>query len=156
MPKRSRTEPARQPARRPAEPLADEQYRLLADFRHALRRYLRFSEIAAKELGLTGQQYQALLVVRASAGPTGTTINSLAEQLLIKHNSAVGLVDRLVEQDLLTRTLSSHDRRKVELSLTSKGAQLLRGLADVHRSELERWAPELAELLRHISGGMGR
>lgn len=137
----------------PAEnaPLADEQYARLAAFRQALRSYLRFSELAAERLGLTSQHYQALLVVRAARPAEPLTISALAQQLLIKHNSAVGLVDRLAAQGLLLRRPSREDRRKVELRLSAKGLRVLDRLADTHRDELERSGPQLSELLQQIT-----
>ncbi len=135
----------------PLRPLDDDKYARLAAFRYALRSYLRFSELAAEEVGLTGQHYQALLVVRANASSAGMTINALAQQLLIKHNSAVGLVDRLVEQDLMMRKTARDDRRKVELRLTAKGLRVLDSLAHSHRDELESSAPRLLELLEEIA-----
>jgi hypothetical protein len=54
-----------------------------------------------------------------------TTVSELARQLLIRHHSAVGLVDRLVDQGLLLRKASREDRRKVELRLTGKGRRVL-------------------------------
>ncbi len=136
-------------ARRPP-PLDTPDYARLAAFRHALRRYLDFSESAAEAAGLTAQHYQAMLVVRASGESERVTINGLAQQLLIKHNSAVGLVDRLMAQGLVTRRRSPDDRRKVHLRLTAKGHRLLERLAGVHRRELDRIGPDLRELLRRV------
>ena len=127
-------------------------YARLAAFRHALRQFLRFSEQAAAGVGLTGQHYQAMLAVRAWTGEGPFTIADLARQLLIKHNSAVELVDRLVKEDLLARAASTEDRRKVELRLTARGRQVLAKLAGVHRAELQRVAPVIQGFLRAISG----
>src|ERR1044071_2175 len=113
--------------------LKTRDYARLAAFRHALRKFLRFSEAAAEAVGLTGQHYQAMLVVRGWPEDERVTINDLAQQLLIRHNSAVELVDRLVREDLLTREPSSRDRRKVELHLTARGQGVLASLAAMHR-----------------------
>src|SRR5678815_4809002 len=96
----------------------------------------------AERAGLSAQQYQAMLILRASEGAR-TSINDLARQLIIKHNSAVGLVDRLVKEGLARRATSGGDRRKVELELTARGRQILAKLAETHRAELERFGPEL-------------
>src|SRR5262249_46559954 len=112
-------------ARRLPNKLMDQEYTKLAAFRHTLRRFLHFSESAAARMGISGQQYHALLVVRARPGGAEMTINDLARQLLIKHNSAVGLVDRLAEQGLLARRPAQDDARKVNLVLTAKGARTL-------------------------------
>jgi DNA-binding MarR family transcriptional regulator len=126
------------------------EYQQLALFRHALRRFLRFSEAAAEKVDVTAQQYQALLVVCAM--PHGRiTINDLAQQLLIRHNSAVGLVDRLNNQGLVAREPSPEDGRKVYLRLTAKGDRVLEKLAEVHREELRRIAPQLRQLLQQIT-----
>jgi DNA-binding MarR family transcriptional regulator len=131
--------------------LTTADYARLAGFRHALRRFLRFSETAAADVGLSGQHYQAMLAVRGWTEGGPFTIADLARQLLIKHNSAVELVDRLVKSNLLGRTVSTTDRRKVELQLTSRGRQVLAKLARVHRGELQRMGPELERFFAEIS-----
>jgi DNA-binding MarR family transcriptional regulator len=140
-----------QSKRRRSAHLEASEYQQLASFRYALRSFLRFSETAAEGLGLTAQQYQALLAVCASAGGH-VMINDLAQQLLIRHNSAVGLVDRLTAQGLLTREPSAEDGRKVHLRLTAKGDRVLEKLAEVHREELRRIGPQLEALLHDIAG----
>lgn len=140
------------PRQRPHQTELDTgEYAIIAAFRYALRRFLRFSEGAAEEAGLTAQHYQAMLVVRAAPDGKDVTIAELAKQLLIKHNSAVGLVDRLVKQGLLTRSPSRDDARKVSLRLTARGSRVLGRLAGVHRDELDRVGPQLRELLRQIT-----
>jgi DNA-binding MarR family transcriptional regulator len=131
--------------------LKTEDYARLAAFRHALRRFLRFSELAAGEVGLTSQHYQAMLVLRGCPQDRRITIADLAQQLLIKHNSAVELVDRLVREDLAVREASSADRRKVELRLTARGREVLAKLAALHRAELQRVGPVLKRLVAQIS-----
>jgi DNA-binding MarR family transcriptional regulator len=129
--------------------LTDEDYAQLAAFRYALRRFLRFSEQAAQEAGLTAQHYQALLALRGMPGRA--TIKDLARQLLIRHNSAVGLVDRLVAEGLLARMPSQDDARKVRLALTGKALRLVEKVALRHRVELERAGPEIGRTLIQIA-----
>ncbi|HXV10807.1 MAG TPA: MarR family transcriptional regulator [Burkholderiales bacterium] len=131
------------------------EYRQLAAFRYALRRFLRFSEAAAERMGLSAQHYQAMLALCAS--PEGRlTINDLAQQLLIRHNSAVGLVDRLSKQGLATREPSPDDKRKVYLRLTAKGDRVLARLVEVHREELRRIGPQLRDQLDEIAKAQTR
>ena len=125
-------------------------YARLAAFRGQLREFLRFSEEAAAKVGLTAQHYQAMLVLRAAPDGEAVTINDLARSLLIKHNSAVGLVDRLEKERLIGRAPSKADRRKVELRLSGKGRLVLAKLAGIHRRELERIAPVLRQLLADV------
>jgi len=122
-------------------------YARLAAFRQALREFLHFSEDAAGSLGLTAQHYQAMLVLRACPEGETVSISDLARQLLIKHNSAVGLVDRLVAEKLVVREPSPGDRRKVELRLSARGREVLAQLAGIHREELERIGPMLSRLI---------
>lgn len=143
------------PTKRRSAPLDAAEYQQLASFRYALRSFLRFSEAAAEEVGLTAQHYQALLAVCAAADGH-VTINDLARQLLIRHNSAVGLVDRLAAQALITREPSPQDGRKVYLRLSAKGDRVLQKLAEVHREELRRIGPQLEALLQEITGAARR
>ena len=131
--------------------LATRDYAQLAAFRQALRGFLRFSEDAAVAVGLTAQHYQAMLILRGCPEDERVTINALAQQLLLKHNSAVGLVDRLVREKLVVREPSSEDRRKVELRLTGRGRQVLAKLAAMHRRELQRIGPIMKRFFSDLS-----
>src|SRR3546814_4461833 len=93
--------------------LADADYAALADFRHALRQFQAFSEARATEQGLTPQQHQALLTIRAAA-PDVPSVGHVAERLMLKPHSATGLIDRLERLGLIERTPSPTDRRSEE------------------------------------------
>jgi DNA-binding MarR family transcriptional regulator len=125
-------------------------YARLAAFRRELRQFLRFSEEAAERAGLTAQHYQAMLILRACPEGEAVSIIDLARELLIRHNSAVGLVDRLVTERLVLREASEADRRRVELRLSARGRQVLARLAQIHRDELERIGPALERLIAAI------
>ena len=74
-------------------------YFSLASFRYALRSYLAFSQQRAKEAGLTPQQHQALLAIKGFSAEKGLSVTDLATYMLLKHHSAVELVDRLEKAD---------------------------------------------------------
>ena len=131
--------------------LTTDDYAELAAFRRALREFMRFSEEAAAQVGLTSRHYQAMLILRACPDGRRVSINDLAQELLIKHNSAVGLVDRLAQEKLVARGSSSDDRRKVELHLTGRGRQVLATLAEMHRRELQRIGPNLKRFFGDVS-----
>jgi DNA-binding MarR family transcriptional regulator len=131
--------------------LTTRDYAELAAFRHALREFLRFSETAAAQAGLTSRHYQAMLALRACADGEVMSINNLAQELMIKHNSAVELVDRLARERLVTRKPSRSDRRKVELRLTARGRRVLATLAGMHRAELARIGPALRRFFADVS-----
>ena len=136
--------------------LATSDYAQLASFRHALREFLRFSEAAAAAEGLTSQHYQAMLILRGWPEGQPVSINELAQELLIKHNSAVGLVDRLVDEGLVVRERSTVDRRKVELYLSARGRQVLGKLAAMHRGELRRIGPIMARFFSQLTHDGGK
>ncbi len=125
-------------------------YETLASFRYAVRQFLHFSEEVAESVGLTPQQHQALLAIRGFPGRDRVTIGELAERLQIRHHSAVGLVDRLVTQQLVTREAAENDRRQVYVALTSRGLGILEQLSAVHRAELHRIGPQISQLLTQL------
>ncbi len=129
-----------------------DDYRALANFRYALRQFLEFSGAAAKSVGLTPQQHQAMLSIIGAPEGQAVTVGFLAERLLLKHHSTVELVDRLVELDLLTRQPDAADRRKVLLNLTPKAKRLLTKLSAAHLEELRRIRPAFAVLLERLDG----
>jgi DNA-binding MarR family transcriptional regulator len=129
----------------------DEEFRLLAGFRALLREFQSFSEHAAQENGLTSLQYQTLLAIKAQADPAPITITALAQMLMIKHNSAVGLVDRIEQLGLVIRCHPESDRRSVVVRLTARGDLMVAVLAKRHRQELQRMAGALATHARRFA-----
>lgn len=136
---------------RPMEkPIRTVDYRRLAAFRHALRQFLAFSEAAARSAGITPQQHQALLAIKAAPSATGVTVGYLAGQLLLQPHSAAELVDRMVTCGLLRREEAADDRRRVVLSLTSAAEKALRALSAAHIREL-RSIPVLGSLSKLLT-----
>jgi DNA-binding MarR family transcriptional regulator len=127
--------------------VSQEEYETLAAFRYQLRQFLRFSEEAAQSVGLTPQQHQALLTIKGFPARDYVTIGELAEWLQIKHHSTVGLVNRLVAQDLVTRKAGIEDRRQVYITLTPQGMELLSELTAAHKEEVQRIRVTLQQLL---------
>jgi DNA-binding MarR family transcriptional regulator len=130
--------------------LTREDYRALAEFRHQIRCFLRFSEEAARAAGLEPQQHQALLALKGLPAAREPTIRALAEQLQIRHHSAVELVDRLVERGLVLRERGGADRRQVLLALTAAGDELLCELSVHHLAELHTVGPNLVAALEAL------
>jgi DNA-binding MarR family transcriptional regulator len=126
-------------------------YRALGNFRFQIRRFLHFSEEAARREGLEPQQHQLMLAILAlEEGPDGPTIGSLAEHLLIRHHSVVGLVDRLAERHLVERVRASRDRRQVRVRLTAAGEDKLTRLSRAHHDELQVTGPLLVSALSSL------
>lgn len=139
--------------RQPSETLLSRaHYRALSHFRFEIRRFLHFSEQAARGAGLEPQQHQLLLAVAGFDGQDSPTIGDLADHLLLRHHSVVGLVDRLAARGLVERVRHLEDRRLVQVRLTPKGAQVLDRLSHIHRAELRRSGPGLIQALRGLTG----
>ncbi len=119
-----------------------QMFQELAFFRHRLRKFLRFSERAARECGITPQQHQLMLGVAGFTGSGKATISEIAEFLQEKHNSIVGLVDRAAQSGLVERAEDSVDRRVVVVSLTARGEEILSRLSLLHRAEVRRLRQE--------------
>jgi DNA-binding MarR family transcriptional regulator len=111
-------------------------YAALADFRYEIRRFLNFSEAAARAAGIEPQQHQALLAIKGQPAGLDTTVGVLAERLQIRHHSAVELSGRLERRGWIRRSRRGADRREVQLKLTPRAERLLAKLSVTHRNEL--------------------
>lgn len=129
--------------------VSQKQVRALAEFRHQIRSFLHFSEEAAKSAGIEPQQHQLMLAIKAME-PEAAGIGFLAERLLLRHHSVVGLVDRLEQAGLAHRMHAAADRRSAQVVLTPKGAKILKQLSRHHRRELQSAIPALIEALTTI------
>jgi DNA-binding MarR family transcriptional regulator len=133
-----------------AETISVEQFRKLAEFRFQLRKFLHFSHAAAEQCGVRPQQYQMLQCVSGMPAELDPTIANVAARMLLKHNSAVELVDRMIEQGLLRRSPDPTDHRRILLRVTTQGERILASLAEYHMEELEQAGPELIRALRRV------
>jgi DNA-binding MarR family transcriptional regulator len=130
-------------------PLAD--YQALAEFRYQLRRFLHFSEQKARAAGLEPQQHQLLLAIKGLPTDKTACISELAERLQLQHHSTVELIDRMAERGLIERRRDVNDQRRVLVSLTAYGDELLIKLTLLHRMELRTAGPALIQALKVIS-----
>lgn len=131
--------------------LSTPHYQALAEFRYQIRRFLRFSEEAARAAGLAPQQHQLLLAVKGMPSGRPARISDLAERMQIQHHSAVELIDRLAARGLVNRALAEDDRREVYVQLTPRGESILRVLTLHHKNELRQAAPALVATLRTVA-----
>lgn len=123
--------------------LAQPDYSALAEFRYVLRRFLDFSEKAARTAGLTPRQHQALLVIKGYRAGRPISVGDLAERLIIHHHSAVELANRLADSGLVERLQDTQDQRRVLLRLTEHAEACLEELSGAHVDELSRVGPLL-------------
>ncbi|SFS21680.1 MarR family protein [Granulicella pectinivorans] len=122
----------------------------LAEFRYQVRRFIGFSEAASEVDGVSGQQYQMLQVV--GAAETRATISYIAERMVLRHNSAVELVDRAVKAGVARRVADESDHRRSVVEMTDKGREVLMRLVEEHVAELKRVGPEIVRALDAVVG----
>ena len=120
--------------------LPDAAYARLLALRAGLRHFEAWSAQQARAAGLTPAHHQLLLAIRGHGDPQGPTIGEVADYLLLRHHSTVGLVDRAEAAGLVRRVRSEDDHRVVRLQLTPDGAARLEALSTLHLEELERLA----------------
>jgi DNA-binding MarR family transcriptional regulator len=134
-------------------PLPD--FKSMAELRYQIRRFLRFSENAARQAGIEPQQHQLLLAVRGLPDGLKPTVGTLAERMQLQHHSTVELIDRLVERGFLCRLRATDDRRQVLIKLTHDGEELLRSLSLHHLQELQSVGPMFVKVLQTLIDNTG-
>jgi DNA-binding MarR family transcriptional regulator len=103
-----------------------DDYVRAAEFRSALRMFLRSSESAARRFGLTPQRYLLLLMIKGASGATErSTVTELADRLQLAQSTVTELVGRAEEAGLVQREQSAADGRVALLGLTGEGERRL-------------------------------
>jgi DNA-binding MarR family transcriptional regulator len=126
------------------------QYRALAELRYRIRDFLQEGDASARRSNLEPQQYLMLLTIRGLPEGLEPTIGKLAERLALKHHSTVELIDRLEMQGLVHRRRSEIDRREVRVSLSTRGATLMRQVASQRLEELCSSGATLADAINGL------
>jgi DNA-binding MarR family transcriptional regulator len=92
----------------------------------ALRQIIRAIDLRSKRLvkqfGLTGPQ---LLILREIARTDEITASEMAKAISLSQATVTGILERLEKRALITRRRSKSDRRRVKVSATPTGRQLL-------------------------------
>jgi DNA-binding MarR family transcriptional regulator len=125
-------------------------YKLMAEFRYQIRRFLRFSEETARAGGLEPQQYQLMLALKGLTPDVRPRVGEIAERLQIQHHSTVELVDRLARRGLIKRRRSESDRREVMLELTPRGDKVIQEIGLRHWAEYREMGPDLVVALKKV------
>lgn len=126
--------------------LTDEDYEAILEFRTGLRRFLEWSRQQAVAAGITTTQHQLLLAIRGINEPKGLTIGQIADVLMLRHHSAVELVDRAVDKGIVKRSRDKADRRLVRVELTPNGSRSLRQVTLANFEQLIHLAPRITRL----------
>jgi len=135
--------------------LKQSDFEHLLELRTGLRRFLHWSEQQAKAAGLTPAQHQLLLAIRGHPDPAGPTIGEIADYLVLRHHSAVGLTDRAATGGLVKRSPDPNSNSVVRVTLTPAGIDKLDALSETHLQELAHLAPTMRALwraLQHVDG----
>jgi DNA-binding MarR family transcriptional regulator len=125
----------------------------LLELRTGLRRFLRWSEQQAHAAGLTPAKHQLLLAIRGHPDSAGPTIGEIADYLVLRHHSAVGLIDRAVSDGLVKRNPDPSSKSIVRVALTRAGTDKLDELAEAHVQELAHLAPTMRTLWQALADG---
>jgi DNA-binding MarR family transcriptional regulator len=136
--------------------LSQADFTRLLELRTGLRRFLRWSEQQAKAAGLTPAKHQLLLAVRGHPSPSGPTVGEIADYLVLRHHSAVGLIDRAAADGLVKRNRDPASKSVVRVTLTSTAIEKLEGLSEAHLEELAHLAPTMRAMWEALERGDGR
>jgi len=77
-----------------------------------------------KPYKLSMQQYNVLRILRGQY-PKAVSINSITDRMIDKMSNASRLVDKLQTKELVERTKCIHDKRQVDIELSTKGLETL-------------------------------
>lgn len=134
--------------------LEQSDFEHLLELRTGLRRFIRWSDQQAQAAGLTPAKHQLLLAIKGHPDPSGPTVGEVADYLVLRHHSAVGLIDRAVKDGLVKR---DRDRSKgvVRVTLTRAGDDKLAALAQAHVEEIAHLAPTMHTLWRALEHADG-
>src|SRR3954451_18609571 len=123
----------------------------VAEFRAALRQFLRRSERVARRSGLTPQRYMLLLMIKgAPGGSEQSTVTELAERLQLAQSTVTELVRRAETAGLIEREQSQRDARVAHLRLTTEGERRLM----LSFTALETERAQLREAFANLDGGV--
>jgi DNA-binding MarR family transcriptional regulator len=135
----------------PPAAVDDAGYEHLASLRAGIRRYLAWAEQRAREHDMTPAHVQLALAIRAHPDPAGPTLTELADTLLLRHHSVVGLVDRAKQAGLVERARDARHASRVHVTLTEEGAQRLEALSVLHLAWLAEHGAQIADAWRSFS-----
>ena len=131
------------------DPITPEAAYRVAEFRAALRRFMRTTERNARSAGLTPQRYLLLLMIKGAAdGSERSTVTELAQRLQLAQSTVTELVRRAEENGLIERERSSADGRVAYLRLSADGERRL--ARSFTTNETERRT--LADAFSHLEG----
>jgi DNA-binding MarR family transcriptional regulator len=138
--------------------LNQSEFEHLLELRTRLRRFLRWSEQQARAAGLTPAKHQLLLAIKGHPDAAGPTVGEIANYLVVRHQSAVGLIDRAVTDGLVRRTRDPRSKSAVRVTITQAGLEKLDALGTIHLHELTHLAPSVQttwQALREADGDIG-
>lgn len=140
------------PKRHKANWTAPDKLIEIAEFRYQLRKFLSFSENVSEAVGIPAQQYQLLQVVAAVPAEQESSISYLAERMMVRHNSAVELVDRAERSGLVRRVADESDHRRSLVEITARGGEVLLQLVAKHLTGIEADGPNIQRALQKLIG----
>jgi DNA-binding MarR family transcriptional regulator len=144
-------DPTEPPGREPS--LA--HYRGLAEFRYQIRRFVSFSERAARAAGLEPPQHQLMLAIYGLPPAKRANLATLAERMCLDVDACSQLADQVLEKGLVRWIANPNDRREKLLAVTEQGQILLRDLTTLHRNQVLAVGPTFVQALGAILSSFG-
>ncbi len=150
MPSKSIRPPGVASAPQSENVLSPADLRALAEFRALLRKFLYLNELAADQVGLTTQRFQALLAIWAfrEQQERDMAVGELSDALLIKDHSTAELVTRLAGSGLILKAADKADKRKTLLRLSPEGEKRMLEFARIHLRQLGEQQKAFGDILR--------
>ena len=111
-------------------------YRIVMALRRITHEVDAYSRKLVAEHDITGPQLLCLYYI---ANHSPAMLSQISRQLSLSASTVNGIIDRLTAKSLVTRQRPAQDRRKVLLTLTSKGRQVVINAPKLlHRSLAEK------------------
>ncbi len=103
----------------------------------------QFNELL-KPFDLSAEQFNVLRILR---GQKGNPVNmcTIQERMIAKTSNTTRLVDKLLLKELVLREICPQNRRKMEITITSKGIELLKQLDPLVEAHEKKFGNNLSE-----------
>ena len=97
-----------------------------------------------KPFGISAQQFNVLRILRGQKGKPAS-LGNIQERMVSKMSNTTRLVDKLIDKGFCQRIICPSNRRKVEITITEKGQELLKKIDPLVESMENRFSENLSK-----------
>lgn len=97
-----------------------------------------------KRFDLTMQQYNVLRILRGQKG-NPANLSTIQERMVDRNSNATRLVDKLIKKEFAERCVCPSNRRKVEITITNEGLNILKTLDPITEQNNKKILKNLTE-----------